>query len=107
MSWDTKKIFGYFLVCIGLIAIVFALYSVYNVFMNAVNPPEIFQLNNLTFSVDTGQDRVPLEITAPLDPQVRKIVNMSLYYVLMLFILSVGSKISMLGAQFIRTTKEP
>ncbi len=42
MNWDTKKIFGYFLVCIGLIAIVFALYSVYNVFLNAVNPPEIF-----------------------------------------------------------------
>ena len=107
MSWDTKKIFGYFLVCIGLISIVFALYSVYNVFLNAVNPPEIFQLNNLTFSVDTGQGRAPLEITTPLDPPVRRIVNMFLYYIFMLFILSVGSKVSMLGAQFIRTTKEP
>jgi len=107
MSWDTKKIFGYFLVCIGLIFIVFALYSVYNVFMNAVKPPETFQLNNLTFSVDLGQDRAPLEITAPLDPEVRKIVNMFEYNIFMLFMLSVGSKVSMLGAQFIRANKEP
>ena len=107
MNWEIKKIFGYFLVCVGLVAIVFAFYSVYNVFMNAVAPPEIFQLSNFTFSVNAAADRPPVEVTAVLDPEIRKVVNMFLYYIFMLFCLAVGSKVSMLGAQFIRTAKEP
>ena len=105
MKLDIKKIFGYFLVFTGLICMAFALYCVYNVFTNMTKPPEIFKLNNLVFFVNPGRDRVPTEVTVRLEPEARKIVDTFLYYLFMLFILALGSKVSMLGTQFIREVK--
>lgn len=105
MDLDVKKIFGYFLLGIGLACIVFALYSLYSVFNDAASPPEIFQLSNLSFSIDSPDSRGPVEVKLPLDPQVRKVVNLFLYYMFMLFIVTVGGKLGNLGIQFIREIK--
>lgn len=105
MGLDIRKIFGYLLVGIGLICMVFSFLSVRDVFTNTTKPPEIFQLNNLAFSLNSGGAGTSMEVTIPLNSEVRKIVNMLLYYMFMLFILAVGGRICTLGTQFIREIK--
>jgi hypothetical protein len=103
MGSDTEKTFGYVMFCIGLICILFAFYSMCNVFKNTANPPEIFQMQSLSLSVSSGADSSqPTLIKITLDSESRKIVNVFLYYLFMLFIVIVGSIISGLGVQFIR-----
>lgn len=105
MNSHTEKIFGYVLLCIGLICILFAIYSVYKVFTNITNPPEIFQMKSFSFLASSDAGRPPMEFTISLDSQLRKIVNVFLYYLFMLFIVAVGSKICTLGIQFIKEIK--
>ena len=105
MSRDTEKIIGYALFCIGLGCILFAFYSLYGVFTNAANPPEIFKMQNLSFSVSSGAVNQSTSVTVPLDSESRKTVNVFFYYLFMLFIVMVGSQISSLGIQFIKEIK--
>ncbi len=105
MGIDTEKVFGYFLFSIGLICIAFAFYSTYSVFTDAAKPPEIFQLKSLAFSVNPGEGKAQMEVAVSLDPEARKVANIFLYYIFMLFILAMGSKIASLGIQFIREIK--
>ena len=105
MGSDMEKMFGYVLFCIGLICISFAFYSMYNVFTNLTQPPEIFKMQNFSFSVSAGAVNPPTAVNIALDSEVRKIVNVFLYYLFMLFIVMVGSKISSLGIQFIKEIK--
>ena len=102
---NKEKMFGYILLCIGLICIIFALFCVYKVFTKAAKPPEIFQMQTFTFfaSSETGISRT--EFTIPLDPEVREIVNLLLYYLFMFFIAVVGARLCSLGIQFIKEIK--
>jgi len=102
---NTEKVMGYVLLCIGLICILFALHSAYMVFTNVKEPPEIFRMKNFGFLISPGQGNPPMEVEIALEPELRKIVNIFLYYLFMLFILSVGSKIGGLGMHFIREIK--
>ncbi|MGD0335493.1 MAG: hypothetical protein ABSB18_00105 [Candidatus Omnitrophota bacterium] len=102
MSSDTEKIFGYVMFCIGLICILFAFYSMCNVFTNTANPPELFQMQSLSLSASSDAASQPTLIKITLDPELRKIVNVFLYYLFMLFIVIVGSTISSLGIKFIK-----
>jgi len=105
MSSDTEKIFGYVLFSLGLICILFALYSMYNVFTNTANPPEIFKMQSLSFSVSSVAANQSTLIKITLDSELRKIVDVFLYYLFMTFIVMVGSKISSLGIQFVKEIK--
>lgn len=105
MNSNTEKMFGYALFWIGLICIAFAFYSMYNVFTNLSQPPEIFKMKSLSLSVSAGAVNPSSVVDIALDSEVRKIVNMFLYYLFMLFIVLVGSKISSLGIQFIKEIK--
>ena len=105
MDVDTEKIFGYVLLGIGLVCILLAFNSMRNVFIGLTLPPEIFQLKSLSFSASQGPDNPPTAINMALDPEVRKITNMFLYYLFMFFIVLVGSKVSSLGIQLIKEIK--
>lgn len=105
MSSDAEKIFGYTLFCVGLVCILFALFSIYNVFTDSAKPPTIFKMQKLSFTTSAGRDSPPMEINMPLDSDARKIVNVFLYYLFMLFIVTVGSRLSSLGVQFIKEIK--
>ena len=105
MDVDTEKIFGYVLLGIGLLCMLFAFNSMRNVFTGLVMPPEIFQLQSLKFSASLGPDNSPTAITMALDPEVRKIANMFLYYLFMFFVVLVGGKVSSLGVQLIKDIK--
>jgi len=105
MSSYIEKIFGYVLLCIGLICILSAFYSMQKVFTNTANPPEIFQLQSLNLSTSIGANSQPMLMNVALDPEVRKVVNMFIYYLFMLFVLMAGSAISGLGIQLIKEIK--
>lgn len=110
MSSTTETVFGYILVCIGLVCILFAFYSAYKVFTNAANPPEVFQMRSLDIAVSPpGADAQPTRMTISLDAELRKTVNVFLYYLFMMFIVVVGSNIASLGVKFIKeiTVKVP
>jgi len=105
-----EKMFGYVLVCVGLVCILFAFYSAYNVFTNAENPPGVFQMRSLEITVaPQGAEAQPTQMSISVDTELRKTVNVLLYYLFMLFIVMVGSNIASLGIKFIKeiTVKAP
>jgi len=105
MALKTEKTLGYILFFIGLICIFFAFRSMQDVFSKETNPPEIFQLKSLDFSVSAGADIPPTAVRVTLDSEIRKTVNIFLYYLFMLFIIMVGGKVSSLGIQLIKEIK--
>lgn len=105
MGLIIEKIFGYILLCIGLACILFASFSMYHVFTDVSTPPEIFRLESVSLTTTPSGTSQSTAITIPFDPEARKIVNMFLYYLLMLFMVIVGGKISSLGIQFIKEVK--
>lgn len=104
MKADTERIFGYSLLWLGLACIAFALYSAYTVFTNAANPPDLFQMKSLSFSLGPGKGNEPTEITVALNPELRRTANVFLYYLFMLFIIGAGSAISGMGIKLIKDT---
>ena len=105
MNSNKEKIFGYVLLWIGLTCIIFAFYSVYKVFTATTEPPKIFQMEKFTIVTSPDLDSPPVQLTIPLDSQIRKIINVFLYYLFMLFIVAIGGKIGSMGIQFLREIK--
>jgi len=101
MNWGMEKIAGYIMFCAGLILILFAVSSIYLVFTNVSKAPQIFHLNSVNFAVTPAGSNAPANISIFLDKEIINIINMALYYVFMLFMLSAGAKISSLGLQLL------
>jgi len=102
---DTEKIFGYIMFAVGLCCILFALSSMRSVFTGATLPPEIFQMQTLNFTVNLGPNNPPAAMSMALDPEIRKLANMFLYYLFMFFVVLVGGKIGSLGIQLTKEVK--
>lgn len=100
-----QKAFGYILLMAGLICILFTVFSIHQVFTNTLEPPDIFKMNSFSFTTASDQDKPAMQFTIPLKTEVRKIVNMLLFYMLMLFIVTVGAKVGSLGIQLIKDIK--
>jgi len=107
MAATLHKSFGYVLLCVGLICIFFAFRSMQDIFNQEINPPDIFQMKTLQFSVSGSADIPSTAISVTMDPQIRKTVNILLYCVFLLFILTLGGKLSSLGIQLIKEKKSP
>jgi hypothetical protein len=105
MDRGHEVILGYVLLCIGLTCMAFALLCAYQIFTNVKSPPEIFQMESAVFSVSPYSNAPAVETKILLDPSIKTIVNMLLYYMLMFFILSAGAKLSALGIQLLRRIK--
>jgi len=105
MILHVEKIFGYILLGLGLVCILFAFLSMYNVFTDVSSPPEIFKMQSLSLTTTPSGSSEPGVISISLDPQARKIVDMFLYYLLMIFVVIIGGKLSSLGIQLIKELK--
>jgi hypothetical protein len=103
----TEKIVGYVLLGMGLIFIIFAVYSMYEVFTGTTKPPAIFKMESIAISPPTvpGVEVPPAKIELVSGSEVSKVVNLTLWYMLMFFIASVGNKIAGLGVKLIREIK--
>jgi len=105
MQIKADKTVGYALLLVGLILIILAVYLMFNVFTRAMAPPAIFNMKSITITLPVGEGMPPKETELLPGAEVSKVVNMSLWSVLMLFVASAGSKIGGLGVKLIREIK--
>ncbi len=99
------KAVGYGLLIAGLILIIWAVYSMYNVYTGAAQPPSLIQMNGVTLSMPTGQGTPPAQAELISPQNSSKLVNMGIWYALMFFVASAGGRISGLGVKLIREIK--
>lgn len=99
----SEKVTGYTLLIIGLIVIVFAAVSAYQVFTGTVQPLPVINASGIALdmaSLAPGQ-KGSMELFSAKD--LNLVSNLTVHYLLMTFLVTVGSKIAGLGIQLLRT----
>lgn len=85
-----NKIFGYLLICAGLLLVFFSLVSMYKVFVNGQAVVPIIQMADVQLNTAYGPVQVPMKSISVL-------ANLGLFAVFMLFVLSAGGKVAGIG----------
>lgn len=126
-SFNFEKILGYLLLLVGIAMILTSLFLVYQVLTGKNKPPQIFNVESPTIKLPTASSNLQLpeglelpegfslqEATNEATPAGIKIipdellngmVNISLYYLLMMFAASTGVKIADIGTKLIKEIK--
>jgi uncharacterized membrane protein YwzB len=107
MALRTQKSLGYILLFVGLICIFIAFRSMQDIFNQETYPPEIFQTKSVSFSMSGDAGVPPTTIKVALDSDIRKTVNICLYYMFMFLVVIIGGRVSSLGIQLIKEKKQP
>ena len=78
---------------------------IYNVFTGVMAPPALFTLKDIVVSVPMqgGMGRVSMELVSGANAS--KFLNMGIWYMLMGFVASAGSRVANLGVQLLREIK--
>ena len=92
-----NKIFGYVLICAGLMLILFALTGMYKVFVNGAAAP-IIQLADLQLNTAYGPVIVPMKSAS-------QVVNLGLFAIFMVFVVSAGGKIAGIGNGLVKNER--
>lgn len=85
-----NKIFGYLLICAGLMMIFFSLIGMYKVFANGSPVVAVVQMADVRLNTQYGPVQIPMK-------GINTIANLGLFALFMMFVLSAGSKISGIG----------
>lgn len=103
----TEKIIGYVLLAVGIIMIIFAVYSMYDVFTGGAQPPPVVKMETISISPPAvpGVEVPPAKIELVSGSEISKFTNLTLWYMLMLFIVSAGNKIAGIGVKLAREIK--
>jgi hypothetical protein len=104
MQVKNERLTGFILLFVGLLLIIGALHLVYCVFTGITSPPEMFKIQSISLSIPSGTGS-PVSIELLSGEVVSKFVNMTVWYILMLFVLSAGGKIAGLGVELLRVIK--
>ncbi len=120
----SERIIGYTLLGIGIIMIIITTFQIFSVFTGKATPIQVFkvepakqsqpssttdllekiQQGDLSALLDSGSGSIPgLEVISP--EAIYKMLNITVYYFLMMFLLNVGYKIASLGVQMVRPVK--
>ncbi len=93
-----NKIFGYLLICAGLLLIFFALVGMYKIFAggNAVMP--IVQLADMQLNTAYGPVQIPMKSAAT-------VINLVLFALFMAFVAGIGSKLAAIGNGLLKTER--
>ncbi len=99
------KAAGYALLVAGLVLIIWAVYSMYNVYTGATPPPSVIQMNSVTIPMPAvaGMQATQIELISGRESS--KLTNMGIWLALMTFIASAGGRIGGLGTKLIREIK--
>ncbi len=100
MKMKDEKITGYILLTIGVILIIFAIISVFNVFTGSSSAPSLIKINDIKISIPGVGETMILR-----GEDISTITNMLLWLILMVFIASGGSMIGNLGVKLLREIK--
>lgn len=93
-----NKIFGYLLICAGLLLIFFSLVGMYKVFVNGNAVVPVMQLADLQLNTAYGPVQIPMKSIGTL-------VNWGLFAVFMVFVLSAGGTIAGIGNGLLKTER--
>ncbi|QQS44469.1 hypothetical protein IPM65_02635 [Candidatus Roizmanbacteria bacterium] len=120
----SERIIGYTLLGIGIIMIIITTFQIFSVFTGKATPIQVFkvektsaktqpsttdlleklQQGDISALLDSGSGSIPgLEVISP--EAIYKMLNITVYYFLMMFLLNVGYKIASLGIQMVRPVK--
>ncbi len=97
------KALGYGLLIAGLIMIIYSVFSMYSVYTGAIPAPPVITTNSI--SLPTGPGTQPAQTELISGTESSKLVNMSIWYVLMFFVASAGGRIGGMGVKLIREIK--
>ncbi|HUW21387.1 MAG TPA: hypothetical protein VMW41_01835 [Candidatus Bathyarchaeia archaeon] len=126
----TEKIIGYFLLLVGIVTIVAGTFSLYQVFTGDRKAPRLFHVKMPAISLP-GQQSLQLELPEGMslpdglslpkniaspqqdssemkllpDELVNDLTNMSLYFLLMGFVVSSGAKVASISVKLIKDIK--
>lgn len=89
------KITGYLLFCVGLLLMLFALISMYKVFVGQQPVVAVVQLADMSMKSQMGIMTFPME-------NFNTLANLGLFALFMLFIVTVGGKLALLGCNFLK-----
>ncbi len=118
----TERTTGYSLLTIGILIMIFAAFQIISVFTGKAEPITLFQMEQSTISNSSenqnnnsildqiqnaalGQNNgsAKLPDVQIIDPEIlNSILNLTVYYVIMQFLLSLGFKLANLGTQLLR-----
>lgn len=99
------KAAGYALLIAGLIFIILSVYSMYSVYTGATPPPSVIQMNSITLSMPASEGTSPAQTELLSGNESSKLMNMGIWFALMTFVASAGSRIGGLGVKLIREIK--
>ena len=85
-----NKIFGYLLICTGLMMMLFSVMGMYKVFADRQSVAPVVQMADLRINTQYGPMQIPMQ-------GVNQIANLGLFALLMVFILSAGAKLAGVG----------
>ena len=89
------KILGYLLICAGLFIILFALYAMYQVFINGGAVTTLVNFSDLTLHTQAGPLQFPMQ-------QTNILANLGLFALFMGFLVAAGGKIASIGCQMLK-----
>lgn len=93
-----NKIFGYVLICAGLMLILFALTGMYKVFVDGAAAAPIIQLADLQLNTAYGPVIVPMKSAS-------QVANLGLFAIFMVFVVSAGGKIAGIGNGLVKNER--
>jgi hypothetical protein len=93
-----EKVFGYALLILGIILLLFSICEMINVYYGNSPPPKLFDLQDVSLPV--GQSGTGVSLIQ--GSQISQIANLFFWFILMVFILFAGGKIASLGATMIK-----
>lgn len=120
----SERIIGYILLGIGILMIILTTLQIFSVFTGKDAPIQVFTLEStkktqqtstsdllekiqqgdISALLESGSGSIPgLEVISP--EAIYKLLNITVYYFLMMFLLNVGYKIASLGVQMLRPIK--
>ncbi|MBQ9971346.1 MAG: hypothetical protein IJP25_04405 [Elusimicrobiaceae bacterium] len=90
-----NKIFGYLLLCVGLLMIFFSVLSMYKVFADRQPVAPVVQMKDMQIATQYGPMQIPMQA-------VNTLANVGLFAVFMLFILGAGGRVAGVGVNMIK-----
>lgn len=93
-----NKIFGYLLICIGLMMMLFAVMGMYKVFADRQPVAPVVQMADMRINTQYGPMQIPMQ-------GVNQIANLGLFALLMAFILSAGAKLAGVGNGMLKSER--
>lgn len=109
---DFLKVFGWLLLSVGIIIIIWTLYSSYNIFTGQTDMPEIFEIEKQESLVQgSGIQDIQVQMQEMLGEQLKefipmntlpKMLNLSIWTMLAGLLIFGGSQISNLGIKLIK-----